>query len=65
MTPSPRQERHKSSPVPPDFLSKAQWEKIEKAQQRKMSKMAADIQKVLRRDLRYLAGSKQDECKVW
>ena len=26
-----------------------------------MSKMAADIQKVLRRDLRHMAGSKQDE----
>ena len=26
-----------------------------------MSKMAADIQKVLRRDLRHLAGSDQDE----
>ena len=26
-----------------------------------MSKMAADIQKVLRRDLRHLAGSNQDE----
>ena len=33
-------------------MSKAQWEQIERARQRKMSKMAADIQKVLRKDLR-------------
>ena len=54
MTPSPQQERH-------DFLTKAQWEQIKRARQRKMSKMAADIQKVLRRDLKHLAGSNLDE----
>ena len=61
VTPSPQQERRKSFPAPPDFLTKAQREQIVRARQRKMSKMAVDIQKVLRRDLRHLAGSKQDE----
>ena len=42
-------------------MTKDQQESIERARQRKISKMAADIQKVLRRDLRHLAGSEQDE----
>ena len=58
---SPQQERVQPSPAPPTFLTKDQRESIERARQRKMSKMAADIQKVLRRDLRHLAGSDQDE----
>ena len=59
--PSPQQERRESSPVPSDFVTKAQWESIHKARQRKMAKMAAEIQKVLRKDLHHLTGSKQDE----
>ena len=56
-----RQERVQPSPAPPTFLTKDQRESIERARQRKISKMAADIQKVLRRDLRHLTGSDQDE----
>ena len=58
---SPQQERVQPSPAPPTFLTKDQRESIERARQRKISKMAADIQKVLRRDLRHLTGSDQDE----
>ena len=61
MPPSPKQERRESSPVPPGFASKAQWESIHKARQRKMAKMEAEIQRVLRKDLSHLTGSKQNE----
>ena len=61
MPPSPQQERCELSPVPQGFMSKAQWESIHRARQRKMAKMAAEIQRVLRRDLRNLTGSKKDE----
>ena len=61
MPPSPQQERRESSPVPQGFVSKSQWESIHRARQRKIAKMAAEIQRVLRKDLRHLTGLKQDE----
>ena len=55
--PSPQQERVQPSPAPPAILTIDQRESIERARQRNISMIAADIQKVLRTDLRHLTGS--------
>ena len=53
---SPQQEGRELSPARPSFFAKAWWESVTKAWQRKMSRMAPDIHRVLHKELDYLTG---------